>query len=424
MACGKILKLIIRLLCLVIFIVPVFPQASLYPPEVVSQSAVVMDASTGTIVFSKNPDDEIPPASLTKLMTSHMTLKEIAAGRACLEEIINPPRESWAVNQPPLSSLMSLAPGQQLSLRELLLGMAIFSGNDAATAIALRFAPSVEDFTRMMSKEAESMGLIKTRFVDASGYSNENMTTAREFAEFSRLYVAAHPESLKEFHSVSEFAYPMAENVAERFANNPRTRVQRNRNNLLGRVEGVDGLKTGYIPESGYNIALTAERNGTRFIAVILGAPSDWGGDRIRDADGERLLGWAFERFKTIRLNLTDPEPARIWKGKENYVAIVINEQLDFTALIERGEQLSWRIQYEDPILAPLPAGSHVGNIILFDNLGELRRISLVTAQEAERGGFFKRLFDSIRLFFRSLRTDPALSQSCPVLRSTPVYAG
>ena len=371
--------------------------------ELFSQSAVVMDADTGSIVFYKNPDDEIPPASLTKLMTMHLVLKEVASGRASLNEIITPPRESWAVNQLPGSSLMYLAQGQTLSLRELMLGMAIFSGNDAATAAALRLAPSVEEFTRIMNMEAAAMGLNKTRFVDSSGYSEENMTTAREFAEFCRLYLQAHPETISDYHSVREFAYPRAENAPPERRGNPGTRLHRNNNSLLGRVEGVDGLKTGYIPESGYNIALTAERNGTRFVAVILGAPSEWGGDRKRDVDGEKVLEWAFERYKTIRPDIGALPPARIWKGKDNYLDFTPEEPLNFTALAERGERLFWETELDEPLIAPLYAGQAVGQLVLYDSLGELRRVTLVSAQNADKGGFFKRLFDSIRLFLNKI---------------------
>ena len=398
---------ILRALVFLFLAFPVYAQSAGNPQflELISQSAVVMDAATGTIVYYKNPDDEIPPASLTKLMTMHLVMKEIALGRASLNEIITPQRESWAVNQLPGSSLMYLAQGQTLSLRELMLGMAIFSGNDAATAAAMRFAPSVEEFTRMMNTEAAAMGLNKTRFVDASGYSEENMTTAREFAELCRLYLQAHPESLGDYHSVREFAYPREENVPPERRGNPGTRLRRNNNSLLGKVEGVDGLKTGYIPESGYNIALTAERNGTRFIAVILGAPSEWGGDRKRDEDGEKLLGWAFDRYKTIRPVIGALQPARIWKGKDNYADITPEEPLNFTALTERGSRLSWEIELEEPLVAPLHAGQAVGCLVFYDSLGELRRVTLVTAQNAEKGGFFKKLFDSIRLFFNKITT-------------------
>ena len=385
---------------LVLFLLP-FPAAAQNFPELGSRAAVVMDAATGTIVFTKNPDEEIPPASLTKLMTMHLTFMEMEAGRASLDEIITPSREGWAVNQPPLSSLMGLAAGHSVSLRDLLLGMAIFSGNDAATATALRFAPSLSDFAEKMNREAASLGLRKTHFVDASGYSEENMTTAREFAEFCRIYIEAHPYSLRDYHSVMEFAYPRPNNLPEQYRANPGTRLRRNSNTLLGRVEGVDGLKTGFIFESGYNIALTGERNGTRFIVVILGGPSEWQGDRIRDEDAERLINWAFANYKTIRPRFASIEPFRVWKGKTNYVGIVPGEPLDFTALIERGEYMGGTLEMQEPLIAPLPAGIPVGSLVLYDTLGELRRIPMLTAGEVERGGFFKRLFDSIRLFFR-----------------------
>ena len=390
-------------LCIILFVFPVLAQAS-SPPDIVSRSAVVMDAATGTMVYYKNPDDEIPPASLTKLMTMHLAFREIAAGRASLDEIISPGRESWAVNQPPLSSLMNLAPGQRLSLGDLLLGMAVFSGNDAAVAVALRFAPIVRDFVEMMNREAETLGFSKTRFADTSGYSEDNMTTAREFAAFCRIYLEAHAESLRDYHSVMEFAYPKAENVAEQYRDSPGTRIQRNRNNLLEKVEGVDGLKTGFIFESGYNIALTAERNGSRFIAVILGAPAGWGGDRIRDEDGKKLIDWTFDNFKTLKPRPDTLAPIRVWKGRNNHVDLAYGAPLDFTVLAERGQNLSYEIEYNEPLVCPLPAGTHAGNLILYDSLGELRRIPLLTAEEAERGGFFKRLFDSIRLFFRNAK--------------------
>jgi D-alanyl-D-alanine carboxypeptidase (penicillin-binding protein 5/6) len=233
------------------------------------------------------------------------------------------------------------------------------------------------------------------------------MTTAGEFAEFCRFYIAAYPESLREYHSVREFAYPLAENAAEQYRNNPGTRVHRNHNTLLGTIDGVDGLKTGFIPESGYNIALTAERNGTRFIAVVLGAPSSYGGDRIRDEDGQQLLTWAFECYKTIRPDVGALEPVRVWKGRENYAGIAPDAPLEFTALAERGTHLSWHVEYNDPLMAPLPAGSRIGDLVIYDNFGELRRVSLVTSRDVEEGGFFKRLFDSIRLFLRKTFLKP-----------------
>ncbi|MDR0511958.1 MAG: D-alanyl-D-alanine carboxypeptidase [Treponema sp.] len=370
-------------------------------PEIVSRAAAVMDAATGTFVFLHNADMEIQPASLTKLMTMHLVFQEISAGRAALDEIIVPPPESWAINQFPGSSLMFLAPGQQVSLEDLLLGLAIPSGNDAAVAVALRFAPSVDAFAQMMNREARAMGLSRTRFVEPSGISDYNMTTAREFAYFSRHYIHLWPESLANYHTVREFSFPRAEHVANAFRDNPGTITQRNRNTLLGRVDGVDGIRTGFINASGFNISLTAERDGTRFIAVVLGAPSEPGGDRIRDEDGERLLEWAFSRYHTVRPRLDAPlAPVRVWRGRQNHVDVALLEPLDFTAGIGRGENMRWRIEPQERLSAPLEIGSHAGSLVLTDSFGELRRIPLVTAASVEQGGFFRRLFDSIRLFF------------------------
>ena len=373
------------------------------PLELGSRAAVLLDADTSVILYAKNSDAEIPPASLTKLMTIHVALTEAAVRGISLDESGDLPRESWARNQPPRSSLMLIGPGQRASLRELLLGLAIPSGNDAAVATALRFYPTVEEFTQRMNGEARRLGLVKTWFAEPSGISEFNITTAEEFAFFCREYLRLHPEVLESLHSVREFAYPTAVNVGAAFRDRPNTLVQYNHNSLLGRVQGVDGLKTGYIDEAGYNIALTAERGGTRFIAVILGAPAEYGGDRIRDADGERLLEWAFTHYKTLRPVPPAVPPVRVWKGRENALNLVPGEGAVCTVLAHRGEGLRWEIEVRDPVIAPVPDGTPLGQLILSDREGELRRIPLLAAGEAEQGGFFKRLWDTIRLFFYKL---------------------
>ena len=154
-------------------------------PVVNSHAAVLIDAATGALLYSKNPYEEISPASLTKLMTMHLVMKEIEEGRASYDEIIPVTEQSWALRQPPRSSLMFLAPGQIVTLREIMLGLAVSSGNDAAVAAALRLAPTMEDFAHLMTMEARRMGLFVTRFVESSGISEYNMTTAEEFALFS-----------------------------------------------------------------------------------------------------------------------------------------------------------------------------------------------------------------------------------------------
>jgi D-alanyl-D-alanine carboxypeptidase (penicillin-binding protein 5/6) len=298
-----------------------------------------------------------------------------------------------------------------------MLGLAVSSGNDAAVAAALYMAPSVESFAGMMTAEARRMGLRVTRFVEPSGISEFNLTTATEYAVFCREYVRLHPRSLTDLHSVLEFAYPKAANVPAARRGNPGTIVQANRNNLLRTFPGTDGLKTGYIDESGYNIVLTAQRNGTRFIAVILGAPGrpNGEGERIRDSDGETLLSWAFDNFKTVRYPIRPIETARLWKGRQRRVELIPAEDADFsyptepnlvtfTAPVNRGQNIYQVTEFTGTLIAPLPATYSAGRLIISDETGELHRIPLVTAQACDQGNIFRRAWDSIRLFFQKVK--------------------
>jgi D-alanyl-D-alanine carboxypeptidase (penicillin-binding protein 5/6) len=259
--------------------------------------------------------------------------------------------------------------------------MALPSGNDAAVAVALHFAPSEKQFVQRMNQEARRMGLSNTRFMDSSGLNENNMTTALEFAMFCREYLRLHPEALADYHSVREFTYPRVENVAP--GRTPKPVVLHNSNSLLFSFPGVDGLKTGFIDESGYNIALTAKRGETRLIAVIMGAPAIRGGDQIRNEDGRELLNWGFEHYKTMRPVPRTPLPmARVWNGLHGYVPVLPVGELTLTTTADRGEHLHWENDLYKPLLAPLPAGSSVGELVLYDDVGELGRIPLITAAE------------------------------------------
>jgi len=386
-------------------------------PEIVSRAAVMVDARTGALLYAKNGDDEIPPASLTKLMTMHLVMNEIREGRASYDEIIPITEASWAQRQPPQSSLMFLEPGQIVTLREILLGLAVASGNDAAVAAAYRITPDMDRFAALMTAQARRMGLKVTRFTESSGYSSQNITTANEFAFFCYQYINLNPDNMKNFHSVPDISYPLEKNVRESRKSNFSTITQTNRNTLLGKFEGVDGLKTGFIQESGYNIALTAKRDQTRFILVLLGAPSQRGGARIREEDGIRLLTWAFKNFKTVYLNIPQLKDVELWKGKEKSVKLAIsneqfpmnNEQLQanneqnisFTSATDRANELYYETVINGKLTAPLVKGSPVGYLAISDEFGELHRVTLVTADSYEKGNIFKRVWHSVILMFK-----------------------
>jgi D-alanyl-D-alanine carboxypeptidase (penicillin-binding protein 5/6) len=374
-------------------------------------SAIVMDAATGSVLFEKDAGRAIPPASLAKLMTMHLALNEALRGRVSLDDIVALPPATWARNWPLRSSVMFLDEGQIVTLRELLLGLAIPSGNDAAVAVALHLAPSVEDFAAMMNAEARRIGLTRTVFVEPSGISEKNMTTAADLARFCREYVRLHPETITDYHTVPELAYPQEENLpAYQRGLSRKPVVQPNHVPLLGEFEGADGLKTGYIDEAGYNAAVTAERDGTRFIAVVLGIPAELGGTwgpRARAEDCRKLLEWAFANYKTLRPPAPEIPDTRVWKSRRKFAALRPAGDFTITVPASRGMGPNWEIELFTPLIAPLAAGTHAGMLRLSDRDGLLREIPLVITEDAEQGGFWRRLWDSIVLFFRGGKKRP-----------------
>lgn len=281
--------------------------------NVLSESAILIDVKSGNILYEKNADQVIPPASMTKLFAMNVVLDEIKNGNLTYEEEIPLPSQTWASNMPPHSSLMFLGKGQHVTTEEILLGMAVSSGNDAAYAAAYKICGNMDDFVARMNQTALSYGLKNTKFVESSGYSEQNTTTAREMADFARIYLIRHPETIQKFHSVQSFTYPKEKNMADKDVYGPQDFsngipdsitmgiTQKNTNPLLGKLDGVDGLKTGYIEESGYNLSLTAERNGTRFLSVTMKGPGNntQEGNETRIHDGTELLEWAFNSFCT-----------------------------------------------------------------------------------------------------------------------------
>jgi D-alanyl-D-alanine carboxypeptidase (penicillin-binding protein 5/6) len=166
---------------------------------------------------------------------------------------------------------------------------------------------------------------------------------------------------------------------------------------------GVDGLKTGYIDEAGYNIALSAERDGTRFVGVLLGAPSAGRGEAVRTSDSLALLEWGYDNFKTLRPEIPALDPILVWKAKTKTAALVPAARMERTVLRRRGQGLRFETFIREPVIAPLPEGSAVGDLILFDDEGELYRVPLALKNSLEQGNLFKRIWDSIRLFFMGL---------------------
>lgn len=267
-----------------------------------AESAIVIDAATGDILFEKNADQEIPPASMTKLVEMFVVFDAVKNGEISLDDFVPLPKESWAVNFPSDASIMFLGENQRVTLRELLLGLSIASGNDASVAVANYVSGDMEIFVSRMNAVIKNLNLEKTHFVESSGYSEKNITTAKEFAAFCKSYVENFPFALNEFHSQKIIRYPLQKNQPEYSAEkigDSQAVTQYNTNKLLGILPGCDGLKTGFIYESGYNICVTAERNGARYISVTMKGPGTGStqGNKFRIQDNSNMMEYAFEKF-------------------------------------------------------------------------------------------------------------------------------
>jgi D-alanyl-D-alanine carboxypeptidase (penicillin-binding protein 5/6) len=410
------------LLCLLMAAGP--PAAGLPADSLAgARAAVLQEADSGKVLFSYRGDSPLAPASLTKLVTLHLVYNRIASGSLEADRVIAvPPQASWRRLEAG-SSLMFIEQGQRVTVGELMRGVAVSSGNDAALALACVVAGDAPSFVRLMNREVRGLGYSTLCFVDPSGLSADNSVTAREFAAFCRDYIRLHPESLADLHARKSFTYPLPANLPARAGGaggtgdapggiwpdpgaRPPAIRQNNRNLLLWEYPGLDGLKTGYIDEAGYNIAATARRGGMRLIAVVLGiqAPDHVQGGRLRADAAAALLDYGFASFVTLR---PDPPPLdrpRVWKGKQRTVEPVPARELVLTMSRRLlAEPLRFETRLKDRLIAPVRTGQVVGELRVLAGEQLLERFTLLAAGRVERGGFARRLWDGLRLGLDSL---------------------
>lgn len=375
-------------------------EADVPQPAVSAGSAILIDYETGAVLYEKQADKVIPPASLTKIMTIHLVLELARDGSISLDESFEVPQAAWARNMPPGSSLMFLGPGQRVSFAELLDGLAVASGNDAAVAVSLQVAGSVPAFVEMMNTESRRLGYEAMRYSDPAGLSPSNRITAREYADFVRHHISRWPDALEDIYSQRTILYPTESNFDSVMIGG--SVRQENRNTLLFDYEGVDGLKTGYIDASGYNLAVTAERGGRRVIAVVLGvrAASVAEGARRRAVDAAELLDYGFDEFRQLEPTVPQQPPLRVWKGRADEVGVV-PDTAPAAVLVPRGreEDVTMSVSTAGELTAPVAPGQPVGAVSYRLGDAQLARVELVTDTGVERAGFFKRLWHSIVLF-------------------------
>lgn len=358
---------------------PIIPAA----PQLAAKSYVLMDAASGQVLVEHNGDERLPPASLTKLMTAYLATLEINRGQIREEDKVHVSEKAWRTG----GSRMFIQVGSQVSVSDLLHGVIIQSGNDASVALAEHIAGSEDAFADLMNQQAQRLGLTNTQFRNATGLPHpEHYSSAHDMAKLARAIIYDDPQHYA-IYKQKEF-----------FWNNIR---QPNRNLLLWRDPTVDGLKTGHTDEAGYCLVASAERDGQRLITAVFGTS----GEEARSAETQKLLTYGFRFFETRTFYEKGQAltRARVWKGAENELEAGLRENLTLTVPRGRSQQLQATLQLDRQLMAPIEQGAVIGKVEVRDGDKVIHTADLIALEGVEQGGFFARLWDSIRLFFYGL---------------------
>ena len=359
--------------------IPIVPKA----PQIASSSYILVDAGSGKVLAEQSADETLPPASLTKIMTSFVAATELAAGRVSLADQVPISVKAWRMG----GSKMFVREGTEVSLDELLKGVIIQSGNDASVAVAEHIAGDELAFADMMNRQAKELGMKLTNFRNATGLPDEeHYTTARDLAVLTDALIRRYPDHYETYAQRSF-----------QFNDIPQT----NRNRLLWRDKTVDGVKTGYTKAAGYCLVSSALRDGQRLISVVMGTASD----EARMRESQKLLSYGFRYFETRTLYSggVTLKSADLWYGTEDSVELGITEDMIVTIPRGSSEDIVAEMRLPELIEAPLEQGAELGELRL--TLGDelIARAPLVVLTEAEEAGIFRRAWQGVVLFFTEL---------------------
>ncbi|MFQ5510083.1 MAG: D-alanyl-D-alanine carboxypeptidase family protein [Leptospirillia bacterium] len=347
-----------------------------------AKSMVVMDAVSGQIVKSEKGTDPVGPASLAKMMTLYLTFTAVSDGQVAWDDPVLISNKAWGMG----GSKMFIREGTRIPLKRLVTGIAVVSGNDASIAVAEHLSGSEEGFVAWMNEVAGELGLTGTRFGTATGFpAPGQVTNAEDMARLGRALITDFPESI-ELLSTKKFTH---EGI-----------TQNNRNRLLFRDIGVDGIKTGHTEDSGFHLVASAKKDDQRFIVAVMGADSE----AARETIAQRYLMAAFRTWATVSpLDLEQPVAvAKVWKGGEDSVAAVPEKAAYFTVKRKAEAEISVTAEVEEAV-APIEKGQVLGVAHVMLGEEELATVNLVAAQAVEEAGLITRFWHSIVLSFHSM---------------------
>jgi D-alanyl-D-alanine carboxypeptidase (penicillin-binding protein 5/6) len=352
-------------------------------PQLAAKAWVLMEASSGQVLVEENGDQRLPPASLTKLMSAYIATLEIRRGQIGENDPVTVSENAWRTG----GSRMFIKVGTQVTVSDLLHGIIIQSGNDATVALAEHIAGSEDAFADMMNKTSETLGMKNSHFMNPTGLPDPaHYSSAHDMALLARAIIHEDPAHYA-IYSQKEF-----------FWNNIK---QPNRNLLLWRDKTVDGLKTGHTDEAGYCMVSSAVRDGTRLIAVVFGTSSE----AARAAETQKLLTYGFRFFETQTFYQKGAELAQatVWKGSTSMVKAGLAD--DLTLTLPRGQlkNLAATTTLMPQLTAPIAKGQVIGKVEVKNGEKVVHTADLIALDAVDEGGIFRRVWDSIRLFFYGL---------------------
>lgn len=349
--------------------------------ETKARWAILMDAGTGSVLYEKNADALMPPASMSKLMTLEVVFQALEEGRLSLDDEFTASEYAWRTGGAPSGGSAMFVPiHESVTVEGLLQGITVQSGNDACIILAEGMAGTEHAFAEIMTERAREIGLEKSTFRNSTGLHHpDHMMTARELARLAIHIVETYPEYYPYF-AQEEFRY--------------RKHVFHNRNPLLNAGLGVDGLKTGYVKESGYGLTASAEQRGQRLVAVVNGLETK----KERRGEARKLLQWGFRAFKRWKLYDADEivGDALVWGGTERYVDLTGDGAVHILMPRSADRNIKARIVYQGPLKPPIAKGDRVATLRVTTPNGALNEIPLYAAEDIGEGGIFRKGFESL----------------------------
>tara|TARA_B110000014_G_scaffold234623_1_gene198621 strand:- start:182 stop:1297 length:1116 start_codon:yes stop_codon:yes gene_type:complete len=345
---------------------------------------IIHDHHSGKILFEKDADEKIYPASMTKIMTAIVTFDLLKRGETSLDEMITISEKAWRMSQSGYSSMFIML-NDQVRLEDLLKGIIIVSGNDACVALAEGLSGTEEDFVILMNEKADEIGLINTNFTNSSGIGDpDNYSTVRDILIMSRYLIANYPEFYTYFKE-TEFTW-------DRTGGDPIT--QGNRNPLLYKNIGSDGIKTGFLTVEQYSLAASIKTNDRRVTVVGSGFKTK----NSRSRESAKILNWGIKKFDTIQIIKKGEiyDNLDVWLGKKNKIEVTADESYYLTVPKRKKKLIKAVLEYDGPLKAPISKGDKVGSLNVYLS-GELEnQIDIFAAEEVKKSNIFSRVFNSL----------------------------